>query len=116
MVAMDSSERDRRRYPRRESRGLLVGHVLPTEAPLVVRDLSLGGFAAESAAPFTPGASYGFRLSATDGPQLELRAAAVHCRLSEVASDGRPVYITGFEFLGSVSERASLAALLEVLA
>jgi hypothetical protein len=112
---MSTKGSDRRRFPRLEALGRVDGCLLPAEAPLIVRDVSRGGFATESGIPFTPGAPYAFRFTTTDAQVFELTAVAVHCRLGHVSSDGRQAFVTGFEFLPSHTNTRAVEALLETL-
>lgn len=115
MATPGLSGRNRRRFPRLETVGLIDGHLLPVESPLTIRDLSLGGFSTESSVPFTPGTSYAFRFTSAMGVVANLGATAVHCRLTHVSGEGRHQYQTGFEFVETAGQRASIESLVELL-
>jgi hypothetical protein len=105
---------DQRRSPRLEIMGTLSGHVVSVNRRVELRDLSFGGFAAETEDPFTPGSIHKFRFTTQDAGTAELWARTVHCR-AKVASNGSPVYAIGFEFLyqGSRAVRDAINVLID---
>lgn len=89
---------------------------MPLDVPLTVRDLSQGGFSAESAVPFPPGTSHQFRFTTAQAQEVLLSATVVHCRLAAAGSDGQFTYITGFEFHSDETTDTSIASLMDTLA
>lgn len=109
--------RSRRRFPRIEVLEMVEGRRVPLDVPMKVRDLSQGGFSAESSVPFPPGTRHHFRFSAvTQDREVSLSATVVHCRLAKADADGNYTYITGFEFLADEVADKSIAALIDTLA
>lgn len=107
--------RSRRRFPRLEVLGLVEGKRIPLDVPMTVRDLSQGGFSAESSVPFPPGTHHHFRFTTIDQHEVSLDATSVHCRLASVTHDGHHTYITGFEFVSTDATDQSVAALVDTL-
>lgn len=89
---------------------------MPLDVPLTVRDLSQGGFSAESARPFPPGSRHHFRFTTPDHTEVALEATAVHCRLASAGGDGEVTYITGFEFVSDDASDRAIASLMSTLA
>ena len=88
----------RRRSPRVEVLGTLHGQIVAMDIPLVVRNISAGGFGIESQVAFPVGAQHRFRFTAETGLRVVLSAEARHC--DPVAmSDGVTRYRAGFEFV-----------------
>jgi len=88
---------DRRTSPRIELLGEINGQVLPFAMPVVLLDLSPGGFALASPVPFARHAEYTFQFNGTrsHGP---IRAKDVHClRVSHGTTDVS--YVAGFSFV-----------------
>lgn len=109
------SVRNRRRFPRLEVMGRVEGQLMPLDVPLVVRDLSQGGFSTVSHIPFPPGSSHHFRFTTASGVEVMLDAMAVHCRLAAAGADGNYTYVTGFEFHSSARTDAGVAMLIDTL-
>jgi hypothetical protein len=107
--------RTRRRFPRLEVLGLVEGKRVPLDVPLTIRDLSQGGFSAESSVPFPPGTQHHFRFTTTNQNEVSLDATSVHCRLASVDRDGHYTYITGFEFVSDETTDKSIAMLIDTL-
>jgi len=96
---------------------MVEGRRVPLDVPMKVRDLSQGGFSAESSVPFPPGTQHHFRFSAVNQErEVSLRATVVHCRLTSADPDGRYTYVTGFEFLADETADKSIAAIIDTLA
>jgi hypothetical protein len=108
--------RSRRRYPRLEVLGLVEGQRIPLDTHLTVRDLSVGGFSAESAVPFPPGSKHHFLFTTALGEEVVLSATSIHCRLATADANGHFTYITGFEFHSSEATDRSIASLVDTLA
>lgn len=89
---------------------------MPLDVPLTVRDLSQGGFSAESTVPFPPGTHHQFRFTTATAHEVTLDATVVHCRLAAAGDDGHFTYITGFEFHSDETTDKSIATLIDTLA
>lgn len=88
---------DRRDTPRIELLGEINGQVMPFALPVVLMDLSQGGFAIASSVPFMRNSEYTFQFNATrqHGP---IRARHLHClRVSHGATSKS--YVAGFSFV-----------------
>ena len=91
-------DRCRRSDLRLQILGQLYGHIVALDLPLVVRDLSAGGFAVDSQISFFPGASHQFRFTTAAGAPIVVSAQAIHCH-PIVGPDGEQRFLAGFEFL-----------------
>jgi hypothetical protein len=105
-----ASPLDRRRQPRIEILGRLAGEILPTAAPVEVRDVGLGGFSIVTSSPLEPGSFHDFRLTPSEWSSVELRARVVHCRPE---SPGR--YVSGLEFVARADEPSPATELIDRL-
>jgi len=95
-----------RTTPRLEVVGQIHGQSLTFNTPLIVRDLSSGGFSVESAVPFGRGTTHVFRFTTTNGVSVVLRANAMHSR--PVAGSSFPErFTTGFQFLTPDDEQTA---------
>jgi len=94
----------RRAAPRVEVMGQLHGLLVALRIPLVVRNLSSGGFAVEGVVAFPAGAIHTFRFTSPNGPVILVRAAAQHCRLVPTDAD-QPRYLAGFSFVHDPTEQ-----------
>lgn len=101
-------ERKRRSFiDRRQSLRLIVvdwlycveSRALTLDAPIVLKDLSLGGFAFESALVLPKGTEHRFQFTAQDGSSFEVTAESVHSAPVDGADGTR--YLTGMKFLRS---------------
>jgi hypothetical protein len=88
----------RRRSPRVEVLATLHGQIVAMDVPLVVRNMSAGGFGIESQVAFPAGAVHRFRFTAETGLRVVLSAQARHCE-PVAMSDGVTRYRAGFEFV-----------------
>jgi hypothetical protein len=81
---------------------LVEGHLR-----LVVRDLSVGGFAVECPIGFSIGSQHEFRFTTDSGLVVSTVAEAIYSRPSG-PRDGMAHYVTGFRFSseGEVTEQA----------
>jgi hypothetical protein len=100
---------DRRRHPRVDVTPDLRAFALPDEQPLVVRDVSVGGFSAESAVKFVVGSQQAFRLFARNGRHTTVLARVAYCAATPLLIS-RPVYVAGFEFLAQPADNLQLVA------
>jgi hypothetical protein len=89
---------DRRRYPRFEAAGRVVGTLVATNRPVRIRDVGFGGFAIETVDPVEPGQFQRVRLTTSDDWSAVVEAQSLHCRPS-CAADGSPRFVTGFAFV-----------------
>ena len=88
---------DRRQNPRIELLGEINGQVMPFALPVVLLDLSPGGFAIASSVPFTPDAEYTFQFNGAR-PHGPIRARDMHClRVSHGTTAAS--YVAGFSFV-----------------
>jgi hypothetical protein len=88
---------ERRTTPRIELVGEINGRVLPFKLPVVLLDLSPGGFALASPVPFERHAEYTFIFNGKH-PHGPIRAKDVHClRVSHGTTDAS--YVAGFSFI-----------------
>ena len=105
----------RRRFPRLQVMGRVEGQVMPLDVPLIVRDLSRGGFSCESTVPFPPGTVHHFRFTTVAGAVVSIDATAVHCRLTRADAEGHHAYISGFEFQSTEATDQAVAVLIDTL-
>jgi len=89
---------ERRRAPRIEILGRVRGHIMSLDAPVVVREMSLGGMAMETSFPFDVGSLHEFRLELGDGSWVLLQGQVRHCR-NVAASGASALYVTGIQFV-----------------
>jgi len=89
---------ERRRTPRFEALGRVVGHLIREDLPVRVRDVGLGGFSVETMEPMETGAEHLVRFVAEDDWSATLAARSAHCHPS-CADDGSPLFVTGFAFV-----------------
>ena len=88
---------ERRHEPRIELLGEINGQVMPFALPVVLLDLSPGGFAIASSVPFTPDAEYTFQFNGVR-PHGPIRAKDMHClRVSHGTTSAS--YVAGFSFV-----------------
>ncbi|HUR20956.1 MAG TPA: PilZ domain-containing protein [Vicinamibacterales bacterium] len=88
---------DRRTSQRIELLGEINGRVMPFKLPVVLLDLSPGGFALASPVPFVRHAEYTFQFNGKR-PHGPIRAKDVHClRVSHGTTDAS--YVAGFSFV-----------------
>ena len=95
---IDSSvDAERRTSTRIELLGEINGKVMPFAMPVVLLDLSPGGFAISSPVPFARHAEYTFQFRGKR-PYGPIRAKDVHClRVSHGTTDAS--YVAGFSFV-----------------
>ena len=100
---------DRRRSPRVAIVGQIQGRSVSFDAPIRVRDFSIGGMALETEYPLPVGAVEQFLVTLGDGAALELRGRVVRCR--NLAGDGEPpLYASGIQFVDDDAADGSAAA------
>jgi len=96
---------ERRRHPRFEVLGRLLGTIVAADLPVRIRDIGLGGFSVETVEPLETGDVQPFRFTAMDDWTAVLPARSLHCRPS-IATDGSPRFVTGFEFIAEQANDA----------
>lgn len=89
---------DRRRAARVEILGKVHGHAVSLDAPVTVREISIGGMAIETSFSFPVGGVHEFRLTLGDGAHVLLQGQVRHCR-PLTASQETPMFLTGFQFV-----------------
>jgi hypothetical protein len=93
------SPSDLRRTRRLDIRKLVAGQLMPSGAPIKIRDIGFGGFAIETSVPVRVGSILDFRFTSKDGSSFDLKAAVAHTRKVSAAI-GPVVYVSGLEFAG----------------
>jgi hypothetical protein len=88
---------ERRRAPRVQILGRLHGRIVTVDAPVEIREISLGGMSLESEIAFPVGAVHQFELFLGDGATVAVSAQARHSRQVDSVSPVR--YLTGFQFI-----------------
>ena len=92
---------ERRKNPRVQLLSDLYGCVVPLDLPVLVRDVSRGGFRIESECPFPVGSEHSFRFQ-TGGRPTTVVALCRDIERVNYSSHGRsnraPQYVAGFEF------------------
>jgi hypothetical protein len=74
--------------------------------PAAIRDISLGGLSMELAEEVAVDSVHDFGFTLGNGTEIVLRARVAHTR-REARLQGRPVFVTGVQFLADVSGQAS---------
>jgi hypothetical protein len=100
---------ERRLTPRVRVQHRLPGSFTTSPAPVLIRNISLGGVLVESAESFHVGAVHQFRIGAedTDLAPPPLASEAIYCH-GEPTQDGDVRFLTGFKFLRHQEEIAQL--------
>jgi hypothetical protein len=88
---------ERRRSPRIEILGQIHGEVVSLDLPILLREVSFGGFSAETPIQFPLGVAHAFRFSPAGEEALILTARVTYSRPA-AADESATTYITGFEF------------------
>ena len=105
--------RERRRFQRFPVFDRLLGILLAEDLPIRIRDVSLGGFAAETPEPLPADVQQAVHFIAADDWSVEVEARSIYCRPS-VGNQGNPLYVTGFSFVGFENEaKEPIAELVE---
>ena len=87
---------DQRRTPRIDVRHRLRGTIVSLDRPVVVRDISLGGFSVETDEALPDGVHI-VRLQEGQRWSVTVTAASRHRRVSQTG-DGAMCHVTGFEY------------------
>jgi hypothetical protein len=78
----------------------VFGTLLPLGEPLVIHDLSRGGFGVISAFEFLPDTEHRFAFVLPNGNWVRVNASTTHCeRIEDISGDTR--YSAGFSFLSA---------------
>lgn len=88
---------EKRTALRFDAKGRLAGHLIGSNQPIFIQNLSLGGFAGEVSEPL-PDSSHIVRLTTPDRMSTLLEARHVYCRPTR-AADGTRRFSAGFEFV-----------------
>jgi PilZ domain len=99
-----------RRSRRLDVSKLVFGEVVPSGAPVKIRDIGFGGFAIETSFSVRVGSVLDFRFTSKDGSTFVLKAGVIHSRLASRPTDPA-VYVSGLEFADKATptdERADL--------
>jgi hypothetical protein len=110
-VGSDEQFREQRRFIRLEVRGEISARLVGRDLPLVLRNLSKGGFLAEAGDSLPIGSLQTIQLSAKGGLAVLVTARCAHCR--EFLPCDAPRYALGFAFM--VANPAAIDALLDRL-
>ena len=89
---------ERRRALRVEVLGRLQGEIVSLAAPLMVREVSLGGLSFGSTFAFPSGVTHEFRLTLGDGSEVLRRGRVVRSQ-EKIAENGSRQFITGVQFV-----------------
>ena len=88
--------RELRRTPRIDVRRRLRGHLVLLDKPVIMRDLSLGGFSVESDEPLAPGVHI-VRIHEGERWSVTVTAESRHRQSSDL-EDGSVRHVMGFEY------------------
>src|SRR5262245_51354950 len=88
---------NRRKSPRFETLGRVLGHLIDADLPVRVREIGFGGFSIETMEPVALDVVQQVRFTAFDDWTSICQARSLHCRPS-CAADGSPRFVTGFQF------------------
>ncbi len=92
----------------------IFGALLPLGEPLVIHDLSRGGFAVTSPFAFLPGTEHTFAFNLPGAHEVHLSASTVHCERAEGLM-GEASYSVGFAFVpGRPTDDLAVAVLADV--
>jgi hypothetical protein len=105
---------EHRRSRRLEIGRLVAGQLVPSGAPIKIRDIGFGGIAMETTSPVRVGSILDLRFTSKNETSFVLRARVAHTRRVPGPS-GPASYLSGLEFADKQSPRGQQAidALLE---
>lgn len=89
---------NRRKSPRFETLGRVLGHLVDADLSVRVREIGFGGFSIETVEPIAIDVVQQVRFTAFDDWTSTCEARSLHCRPS-CAADGSPRFVTGFQFV-----------------
>jgi hypothetical protein len=111
MHSHDGLREDLRRSRRLDIGSLVTGQLMPSGAPIKIRDIGFGGFAIETSFAVEVGSVLDFRITSKNGSAFVLRAGVVHTR--EVFSPlGSVVHVSGLEFADNQTPKDERAEVL----
>jgi hypothetical protein len=111
MHAHDERSGDLRRSRRLDIASLVTGQLMPSGAPIKIRDIGFGGFAIETGFAVEVGSVLDFQVTSNNGSTFVLKAGVVHTR--EVFSPlGSVVHVSGLEFADNQTARDERAEVL----
>ena len=87
----------------------IIGHALPMNLPVLLRDISAGGFSGIATITLTPKVVYDFRF-AIHPRTLVLRARVAHAM--RVSGGPNAGYLLGFAFVDTKWDQAAIEALI----
>jgi hypothetical protein len=105
---------ERRQSSRIRIFGDLHGRVVQMDVLVILRDISVGGFAIESPQMFQPGVEHTIELTAPTGKQLVASATVRQC-VRQVDSEDTLPYMASFIFTGAVRQPGSIDAFIAEL-
>jgi hypothetical protein len=115
MTHRSGGETERRKYPRFRVHERILGHLVDSDRPVRIRDISFGGFATETVEPLPVGHVEVVRFMSRDDRAELLEAQSLHCWPS-CFDDGSPCWVTGFAFVGEEPDtRARVGQLIAVV-
>jgi hypothetical protein len=103
----------RRRWPRLDVRGRLRAQIDLLDLTMAVRDISRGGFAAESPVRFAHGEAHELTLHCDTGETAVVRARAVYCHARR---DRANAFFVGWEALGDPATTQAMTRLVDLIA
>lgn len=103
----------RRRWPRIEVHGRLRAQISLLDLSMAIRDISRGGFAAESTVRFAHGESHEFEIVMPERASVRVRARAVYCHARR---DRAHAFVVGWEALGDPATTTSMTTLVDLAA
>jgi hypothetical protein len=106
---------DQPRAPRLEVVGQVRGQLVAMNVPIVMRDISAGGFSIESSVAFHRGALHQFRFTTEAGVAVVLRGSVVYSRAG-ASRDAALGHVTGFAFVREPQSAEKIAVLLDSVA
>ena len=95
-VARPTDRPDRREFARVRLLMPLHGKIVGVHSPMILRDISLGGFSVMSPIPFPSSVEHAIEFTLM-GREVILTARVAHCARTNTA--GSPVYLVGFSFV-----------------
>jgi hypothetical protein len=113
-VVVQPARPERREFTRIRLLTPFHGKVVGVHAPMLLKDISLGGFSVVSSIPFPVGAEHPFEFSLM-GHGIVLTARVAHCTRSNPG--GKPVHVVGFAFVRhQASDGDTIEALVQAVA
>jgi hypothetical protein len=95
-MTTDRRARSQRRFERIDVLTRVKGRLVAIDTPIVIHDLSRGGFSLVSRTGFQPGATLDFHLTGVNGQTARVTAQAVHTRPVHTSPG---LHLSGFRFV-----------------